>query len=206
MARRLILRDDQPGRLRPAPARARLRVSSATMKQRSALALLFIVGCATGGVAAQLVTSGRRGGPGVRTSCPARALPRTLVGTRLVAIAPAALSSQLLITRSTARAPTHALRRTRRSRHREHLPALGTSTTHRRSVRSCRPRWIHLPAALDPPRARGRIQLAPAAGSTSRPRWIHLPRWLRIPPPPPGRYTNLRVTIPPRDGSILERR
>jgi hypothetical protein len=61
---------------------------------------------------------------------PARTLPCALVGARFVAIAPAALSSQLSIARPTTRAPAHPLRRPRRSGHREHLPALGTSTTH----------------------------------------------------------------------------
>ena len=82
---------------------------------------------------------------------------------------------------------------------REHLPALGTSTTHHPErpiapvalapdprphwLPVSRPRRIHLAPlapglapAPDPPRAR--------AGSTSRPRRIHRPGWIRIPPPP----------------------
>jgi hypothetical protein len=69
----------------------------------------------------------------------------------------------------------HTLRRPRRGCHREHLPALGTSTTHptRASDRAggagstSRPHRIHLARA----------------GSTSRPRWIHL---ALAPDPPAG--------------------
>jgi hypothetical protein len=79
------------------------------------------------------VTSGCRGGPRGRflgAPHPARALPRSLVRARLVEIATAPLASEPSITAATARAPTHLLCHPCRSRHREHLPALGTSTTH----------------------------------------------------------------------------
>jgi hypothetical protein len=105
------------------------------------------------------VTSGLRGARGGRflgAPCPARALPRPLVRARIVEIATTTLTSQLSITATTARGPTHLLCRLCRRGHREHLPALGTSTTHR-------------PRASDP-------AVAPISRS-----WIQVvwPRWIR---------------------------
>jgi hypothetical protein len=83
------------------------------------------------------------------------------------------------ITRPTARAPTHPLCRPRRGCHREHLPALGTSTTHQ-------PRASIAPAALDPPRAR--------AGSAAH------PRHRRHDPADPGAVRHHQHRDQPRHG------
>lgn len=128
--------------------------------------------------------------PGSRASC-------TLVRPRLVAIATVPLASEPAITAAAARAPTHPLRRPGRSRHREHLPALGTSTTHH------------------PERPIAAAVLAPALVPWLPRSWLRwLPIWRprRDPPTPGGSgsarsrasdYATSWITILPRSGSDL---
>ncbi len=54
----------------------------------------------------------------------------------------------------------------------------------------------------------GQLTTSSGQGQDVAPRGltIHLPGWIRIPPPPLGRYAINWATIPPRSGSALERR